>query len=585
MSTATTHLNLARKWRSRQFDQIIGQDLSVRMLKNSLYLEHFFPVYLFSGQRGCGKTTTARVFASAINCGNYEQFKDEPKDAVIPCLECTSCQAMLAGKHPDFIEIDAASHTGVDNVRNIIDASSLMPLMGRKKIYLIDEAHMLSKAAFNAFLKILEEPPASVLFILATTDPQKIIETVRSRCFQLFFKPIESTILLNHLQEVCQKEGIAYDQEGLELIIKETEGSARDALNMLETVRFSSAQVDRQAVFQVLGHVEDERIIALFEGVLAHKADKVLKVLRAIDRTQCSASFLWQQFLQLLHACIWIKHGIQPDDFTVHLAQLKKLLQHTDWAQVHAYLDLCYRNEPIFLKTTNQNAFFEMVLLQLCVLRKRNDNDSGSGFPSAQYATVAIPIQEDYEDDDQELEDEEEEDDEIIDDDMADFARSWRLCIKEIAALDDPLVTSIFKQSTFKSYDQTTHELQIIFSKRFIFFQDWLDNTKHIWSKVLQMRFDEQVIFDPQFTAADQEPAAKQPAVVLESMPQRAPTKQKNSYAPHRSSGRPPSLSYTKRRTQEPLLDIRQKEQWTKTHLLLNYFPGTVHEIREQVKQ
>ena len=579
----TTHLNLARKWRSQQFDQIIGQDLSVRMLKNSLYLEHFFPVYLFSGQRGCGKTTTARVFASAINCSNFEQFKDEPKDAVIPCLDCTSCQAMLAGKHPDFIEMDAASHTGVDNVRNIIDASSLMPLMGHKKIYLIDEAHMLSKAAFNAFLKILEEPPASVLFILATTDPQKIIETVRSRCFQLFFKPIESTILLNHLQEVCQKEGIAYDQEGLELVIKETEGSARDALNMLESVRFSATKIDRQAVFQVLGHVEDERIIALFEGVLAHKADKVLEVLRAIDRTQCSASFLWQQFLQLLHACIWIKHGIKPDDFSAQFAQLKKLLHNTDWVQVHAYLDLCYRNESIFLKTSHQHAFFEMILLQLCVLHKGTNNDSGSGFSSAQHATIAIPVQDCQ--DEEDFEDDEEEEEEIVDDDMVDFACAWRLCIKEIAALDDPLVTSIFKQSNFKSYDQTTHELQVIFSKRFVFFQDWLDNTKHIWSKVLQMRFDEQVVFIPQFTGPDQEPAAKQPAVVLESMPQRAPTKQKNSYAQYRSFGRTSSLSYTKRQTQEPLLDIRQKEQWTKTHLLLNCFPGTVHEIKEQAKK
>ena len=162
-TTSTTQLNLARKWRSRDFDHIIGQDLSVRILKNSLYLDHFFPVYLFAGQRGCGKTTTARVFASAINCEQFEQFRKQPKKHIVPCLACASCIAMLEGKHPDFIEMDAASHTGVDNIRSIIDASSLLPLMGRKKIYLIDEAHMLSKAAFNAFLKILEEPPASVL--------------------------------------------------------------------------------------------------------------------------------------------------------------------------------------------------------------------------------------------------------------------------------------------------------------------------------------------------------------------------------------------------------------------------------------
>src|SRR5579863_10403001 len=146
-------LNLSRKWRSQNFDQIIGQDLSVRILKNSLYLGHYFPVYLFAGQRGCGKTSTARVFAAAVNCAALSDFQKDPKKAVIPCLECPSCCAMRDGNHPDFIEIDAASHTGVDNIRSIIESSSLLPLMGRKRVYLIDEAHMLSKAAFNAALK------------------------------------------------------------------------------------------------------------------------------------------------------------------------------------------------------------------------------------------------------------------------------------------------------------------------------------------------------------------------------------------------------------------------------------------------
>src|SRR5579863_6898764 len=183
-------LNLSRKWRSQNFDQIIGQDLSVRILKNSLYLGHYFPVYLFAGQRGCGKTSTARVFAAAINCRELSAFQKDPKKSV-PCLVCDSCIAMQEGKHPDFIEIDAASYTGVDHMRNIIESSSLLPIMGTKRVYLIDEAHMLSKAAFNAALKILEEPPATALFILATTNPHKIIDTVRSRCFQLFFTAIE----------------------------------------------------------------------------------------------------------------------------------------------------------------------------------------------------------------------------------------------------------------------------------------------------------------------------------------------------------------------------------------------------------
>src|SRR5262245_27691452 len=141
-------LNLARKWRSKNFDKIIGQDLCVRILKNSLYKGQLFPVYLLCGQRGCGRTTRARILAAADNGQGHSEFLLNPQRAVTTCLICSSGKAMAAGNHPDFIEIDAASHTGVDNVRAIIEASSYMPLMGTKKIYLIDEAHMLSKAAF-----------------------------------------------------------------------------------------------------------------------------------------------------------------------------------------------------------------------------------------------------------------------------------------------------------------------------------------------------------------------------------------------------------------------------------------------------
>lgn len=607
MSITTTHLNLARKWRSKQFDQIIGQDLSVRMLKNSLYLDHFFPVYLFSGQRGCGKTTTARVFASAINCDNLDTFKLEPKKSIIPCLSCVSCQAMLAGKHPDFIEMDAASHTGVDNVRNIIDAASLMPIMGRKKIYLIDEAHMLSKAAFNAFLKILEEPPASVLFILATTDPQKIIDTVRSRCFQLFFKPIESTVLLQHLEEVCQREGIVYETAGLELIVKETEGSARDALNMLESVRFAAAQVSKNAVFQVLGHVQEERVIALLEAVLSAKQDKILEVLTSVDTSPRSLSFLWQSFLQLLHTCIWIKHGVQPNAFMSHVPQLKKLIRHVDWLQLHAYLNLCYQNEQIFLKTINQQAFLEMILLQLSVLHN-TDGENGSGF-SSMSSVATVTVSDGDEDDEEEFDEEDDEDDDEQEDDLAHFDRKWCVAVNNIATLEDPLLTSIFKQALFKSYDQTSGKLEVILSKRFTFFQDHLDNTKHSWAKSLTEQFGDKVIFYPQFTGADRESTIKkqEPAPLRSSSYQASPNggyaqasagqakpslpkqqaKQTNAYG-HQGPAREKSSfggGYGKKKQSlDPLLDIKNREQWQKTHMLLQYFPGTVHEI-QQVKQ
>ena len=243
MSTQTTTsvtLNLARKWRSRTFDEIVGQDMAVSMLRNSLYKNHFFPVYLFAGQKGCGKTSSARILAAAANCAELSTFQSDPGKQAVPCLKCDSCSSMYNGTHPDFIEIDAASHTGVDDVRALLESCSFMPLMGSKKVYLIDEAHMLSKAAFNAFLKVLEEPPAQVLFMMATTELHKIPETVRSRCFQLHFNPIDRSLLHAHLTTICAEENIVCDPDALTLILQETDGSARDAINLLEQVRFAS---------------------------------------------------------------------------------------------------------------------------------------------------------------------------------------------------------------------------------------------------------------------------------------------------------------------------------------------------------
>lgn len=592
MSTTSTHLNLARKWRSKQFDQIVGQDLSVRMLKNSLYLNHFFPVYLFSGQRGCGKTTTARVFASAINCEKLDAFKLEPKKAIIPCLSCASCQAMMAGKHPDFIEMDAASHTGVDNVRNIIDAASLMPIMGRKKIYLIDEAHMLSKAAFNAFLKIMEEPPASVLFILATTDSQKIIDTVRSRCFQLFFKPIESDILLKHLEDVCKQEEIAYEIAGLQMIVKEAEGSARDALNMLETVRFSAARVTQNAVFQVLGHVQEEQVIALLEAVLHAKQNCIVDMLKTIDTSQRSVSFLWQSFLQLLHTCIWIKHDVQPDQFVQHLQKLKQLIRPIHWLQLHVYLHICYQNEQTFLKTVNQRAFFEMILLQLSVQQRSTEgNDSGSGFSSM--PGIVSPTVSDVGEDDECEDQDDDQEEEQEDDDLAHFDRRWATAITQITDLGDPVLTSVFKQAQFKSYDQSSAKLELILNRRFTFFQDHLDATKANWYKLLQEQFGSSLICDFQFTGVEKEPSVKKVEAVAVALPLPSQKKEQSKQQDGRQyntkqTGRSDAFSFSRYNNKNkqhlgPILDVKDKELWKKTHMLLQHFPGTVHEI-QQVK-
>jgi len=357
-------LNLTRKWRSKNFKEVIGQPLAIRILQNSLYLKQFFPVYLFAGQRGCGKTSTARIFAAAVNCTRLEDFQKDPRKFHLPCLECESCIAMSKSQHPDFIEIDAASHTGVDNIRNIIDASSFLPLLSHKKIYLIDEAHMLSKAAFNAFLKILEEPPPSVIFILATTDMQKILDTVKSRCFQIFFDPVEYQIIAKHLEKICTSENISFDEQGLLALSKEADGSVRDAINLLEQVRFATKKVTKQAVLSVLGHVDEATLLELFEKVIQGDLQKLLMFCTDLEKYEFSIEYIWAQLIELVYDAILIKYNVPPREFITLSEHYQNLITYSDIDRLTSLFEMLCSQEQNLLKTTKKLRFLEMTLLQ-----------------------------------------------------------------------------------------------------------------------------------------------------------------------------------------------------------------------------
>jgi len=587
-------LNLARKWRSKSFDQIVGQLLPVRMLKNSLYLESFFPVYLFSGQRGCGKTTMARVFATAINCEKLSDFKINPKNNPIPCLTCNSCLAMLAGNHPDFIEIDAASHTGVDNVRNIVDAASLMPVMGRKKIYLIDEAHMLSKAAFNAFLKILEEPPASVLFILATTDAQKIIDTVKSRCFQLFFSPVDGEPLLDHLAAICEKEHIQYDRDGLRIIVESTEGSVRDAINLLEQVRFSSSSVTKDAVLLSLGHLDDERLLALFTVLMSQGPAHVLKYLDKNKLRLYSAEFVWQKLTELVRATIWLKYGVKPQQFGEYASQLKAIARASSLERLNGILEMIYAHEAVFKKTTAQHALLEMIFLKICSKNSDDDNSGASSIPH-----VASLEEEQT----NELCDEESEEDEDVEEDQEEDAAHdsdnaiWVSFLHKVTSLQDPLLNSLFAQAVCTGYDESKAQLQVIFSKELIFFKDWLVNTSNRWQPLLDGSYGKKMILQYEFTGeptketsvaikkvVSTENAIKQPVLVK---PQQKASVAASNYNQqnYKKQDNKSFGSYRKNilRTEplNPRIDVSDKSIWKKANLVLHYFPGVIREIKE----
>ena len=580
-------LNLARKWRSKNFDQVIGQDLSIRILKNTLYLNQFFPVYLFSGQRGCGKTSTARIFAAAVNCEQLAIFQKNPKQSILPCLTCTSCTAMSQNQHPDFIEIDAASHTGVDNVRQIVEAASLLPLMGRKKIYLIDEAHMLSKAAFNAFLKVLEEPPAAVLFILATTDAQKIIETVRSRCFQLFFKPIGQECLVEHLSSICTQENIKYERDALSLIIHEAGGSVRDAINILEQVRFSNSMVSSAAVRQVLGHIDDERLLQLLSLVFKGEQKQLLVFCNKIALASFDASYVWKSLIHLMRALLWYKHGINKAQSALFGDVFVQLAQECSLMQLQHFLEHLYQHEIIFSKTTSPHSLLEMLLLQICYKNRSRSNSESS--PLAQTApgfeSPFVAVRGGDEDSDTAIEPDEQEN-ENDDENTHTYEKGWSTFINRITELNDPLLVSIFQQGVLVKRDQ--NHLMISFSSRLLFFKDWLNDTKNIWLPVFQSLFPD--LIDIKSVFVEEEIATDMPISTAplgqQVKHERVPIQTKQTIVEKSASSfvsKKQSFSFVAKKSAKrgTPIDVSNKEEWQKTDLILRYFPGTVTEIKE----
>lgn len=633
----TIQHNLARKWRSRDFDGIVGQPLPIKVLKNSLYLGQFFPVYLFAGQRGCGKTSTARVFAAAINCEQLPAFRKEPKVHPVPCMTCDSCRAMQRGAHPDCVEIDAASHTGVDNVRSLIEAASFLPVMGRKKVYLIDEAHMLSKAAFNAFLKIMEEPPEAVVFMLATTDPDKIIETVRSRCFQLVFKPVDQQVLVDHLVSVCTSEKIAYDQAGLEAIVRASDGSVRDALNMVDQARFASGKITKAAVQASLGSLDDERLLALLATVLTKGPRELLALIQNASLERYAADQIWHMLVNLVRQVLWIKHGVAPRDVTCDFVQLKRIATTCSWRRLNKALDSLYSAEQLFSKTTAQHAVLEMVLLQICTDEDQGGNNSGaSGSPSepAMAKEIELHEAEGLEEDDDDVE--EEDDEELPADDHA----SWNGFLMELSRLNEPLLISVFKQGKVCAYNKEILRLDVEFSKSHLFFSDLMNESRSLWEPLLQSSYGTKVTMNALFTGAmivgsrrqvekktdaivfsakssldtsSQEkkdtaqltsieltsaaevttvPARTSSARVMpvRTIPAKTAPVNKGVY-PVLKQGRPDFRNQQRGGVErqpfafarEPLLDVSDETIWKKAAMVRRYFPGECREVRENV--
>ena len=263
---------LYRTYRPAKFSEVVGQDYIIKTLVNAIRNNKIAHAYLFAGPRGTGKTTIAKLFAKAINC---ENFKDEA------CDECENCKAYLEGNHPDIIELDAASNNGVDDIREIIEQVPYAPLLGKYKVYIIDEVHMLTTQAFNALLKTLEEPPAHVIFILATTDPQKVIPTVLSRCQRYNFSKINLYEIKKRTIEVLKAENIPYEEKAVEEIARLAEGGMRDALSLLEQcLAYNPDEVKLEDVEHIFGLTSTAEEVELYRKVHTNEISEVVRKLR-----------------------------------------------------------------------------------------------------------------------------------------------------------------------------------------------------------------------------------------------------------------------------------------------------------------
>ena len=350
---------LARKWRPKTFAQLAGQEHVVRALSNALTQNRLHHAYLFTGTRGVGKTTIARIFAKSLNCVNGI--------TAMPCGVCSACKEIDSGRFVDLIELDAASNTQVDNMRELLESALYAPSSGRFKVYIIDEVHMLSKSAFNAMLKTLEEPPSHVKFILATTDPQKIPVTVLSRCLQFNLKQLPPALIATHLQYVLGQEQIAFESAAVGLIARAAQGSMRDALSLLDqAIAFSAGKVEEAVVRTMLGAIDQGY---LFDLLLAlHEQNGVALLAVADNMATRSLAFdaALQELATLLHRIALaqtVPQAIADDE--PERARLLELAQAFTAEEVQLHYQIAIHGRDEIDLAPDEYAGFTMTLLRM----------------------------------------------------------------------------------------------------------------------------------------------------------------------------------------------------------------------------
>ena len=350
---------LARKWRPKTFAQLAGQEHVVKALSNALDQNRLHHAYLFTGTRGVGKTTIARIFAKSLNCATGI--------TATPCGECSACKEIDSGRFVDLIELDAASNTQVDNMRELLESALYAPTSGRFKVYIIDEVHMLSKSAFNAMLKTLEEPPGHVKFILATTDPQKIPVTVLSRCLQFNLKQLPPALITARLQYVLEQEQLSFEPAAINLVARAAQGSMRDALSLMDqAIAFSAGKVQEAVVRAMLGAIDQGYLFELLVALREQNGVKLLEIADNMAARSVAFDTALQELATLLHRIALaqtVPQAIADDE--PERVRLLELAQAFTPEEVQLFYQIAIHGRDEIDLAPDEYAGFTMALLRM----------------------------------------------------------------------------------------------------------------------------------------------------------------------------------------------------------------------------
>lgn len=354
---------IARKWRPQTFQNLIGQSHIAQTLSNALKSGRIPHALLFTGPRGTGKTSSARIFAKALRCPNAQDF--------VPCQKCSDCLDIAQGRHIDVIEIDGASNNGVDSIRELRESVVFAPTSGKYKIYIIDEVHMLSTSAFNALLKTLEEPPAHVVFILATTEVQKIPNTILSRCQRFDFRMISQKEISQHLASICKEENIPFEETALWLIARQAKGSMRDSQSLLEQIiTFSDQNITVEKVTASLGLIQRELINQTVQAIVQKNIAELQKAIGALSVSGCDPALFIEDLLEQWRNGLMVKIQAHKMNVPIDLPDseiewLEDISKHLNEEDFHLLFDITLRGSQMLLRATEPRLALEMLLLKL----------------------------------------------------------------------------------------------------------------------------------------------------------------------------------------------------------------------------